>query len=101
MALDGNIKVMGHCLGAAERIIDTQIPFAYLAQVRTTILIYLAVMPFFLIQKLGWFTIICVAFLGYVFTGLEHLAAEIENPFGADANDLPLDHFCARIATDV
>lgn len=33
--------------------------------------------------------------------GLSHLSFEIENPFGNDGNDLPLDRMCDVITTDV
>jgi putative membrane protein len=33
--------------------------------------------------------------------GLELLATEIEEPFGTDINDLPLDQIAATIARDV
>jgi putative membrane protein len=33
--------------------------------------------------------------------GLELLAGEIEEPFGTDRNDLPLDQLAERIAADV
>merc|ERR1719221_1981737 len=58
-------------------------------------------MPFFLIKELGWFTIPICIFFCYVLLGLENLSAELENPFGYDANDLPLDHYSASIAMDV
>ena len=36
----------------------------------------------------------CIAFL---FLNLENVALEIEQPFGHDANDLPLENYCAGI----
>jgi putative membrane protein len=33
--------------------------------------------------------------------GLELLATEVEEPFGTDPNDLPLDELAERIARDV
>ena len=33
--------------------------------------------------------------------GLELLAVEIEEPFGTDRNDLPIDDITARIGSDV
>ena len=33
--------------------------------------------------------------------GLELLAEEIEEPFGTDRNDLPIDDIAARVAADV
>ena len=37
----------------------------------------------------------------YMLLGLSHLSFEIENPFGNDNNDLPLDRMCDVITTDV
>jgi putative membrane protein len=36
-----------------------------------------------------------------VFLGVEEAAIEIEDPFGLDFNDLPLEQICATIARDV
>lgn len=32
--------------------------------------------------------------------GVEGIAAEVENPFGADPNDLPLDIECAELRVE-
>jgi len=39
---------------------------------------------------LGYLTIPVVVFVFYVLASLEIITEEIENPFGTDANDLPL-----------
>jgi putative membrane protein len=54
-----------------------------------------------LYNYLGWVTIpgsICAA---YIILGILLIGREIENPFGNDVNDLPLDHFCEQIAADI
>jgi putative membrane protein len=33
--------------------------------------------------------------------GIEEIGIEIENPFGHDANDLPLDAICATMKRDI
>lgn len=33
--------------------------------------------------------------------GFASIGREIENPFGHDVNDLPLDDFCAQLAVDI
>jgi putative membrane protein len=38
-----------------------------------------------------------VAFISYVFFGIEEIGVEIEGPFGHDANDLPLEDICETI----
>ena len=37
----------------------------------------------------------------YFLIGLELIAEEIEDPFGHDSDDLPLDTICERICTTV
>jgi putative membrane protein len=37
----------------------------------------------------------------YVFASIELIAEEIEDPFGEDANDLPIDDICERIKTNL
>jgi putative membrane protein len=37
----------------------------------------------------------------YIILGFAYIGQEIENPFGHDVNDLPLDKFCNQIAADV
>lgn len=37
----------------------------------------------------------------YIILGLATIGAEIENPFGHDVNDLPLDTYCRQIATEI
>lgn len=38
---------------------------------------------------------------GYIILGLLLIGREIENPFGQDVNDLPLENYCAQIASDM
>jgi putative membrane protein len=38
-----------------------------------------------------------VAIVAYTFFGLDALGDEIEEPFGTDANDLPLDAICRTL----
>jgi hypothetical protein len=37
----------------------------------------------------------------YIIIGLASICSEIENPFGIDVNDLPLDQFCQQLAADL
>jgi putative membrane protein len=99
--MEANFKVLSTALSTTERVLDTQIPFAYITHVRTAIVLYSLAIPFFLTCKIGWFTVVFVAFYCYVVMGLENLAVEIENPFGTDTNDLPMDSYCCQIARDV
>jgi putative membrane protein len=78
-------------LGGCERIASTPIPFTYAVITHRTIYLYCVLLPFGLVDAIGPMTPVIVAFIAYTFFALEALAAEIEEPFGTEANDLPLD----------
>lgn len=80
--------------GACERIHQTPVPFAYVAQIRQLLMVYLATLPFVLVPKLEWLAIPAVALVAFGLIGIEEAGVEIEDPFGKDPNDLPLDDMC-------
>jgi putative membrane protein len=86
--------------GACERIRNTPIPFSYSSYVKQFVLLYALVMPFGLVREFGYGTIVASMFTFFATMGLELLATEIEEPFGTDRNDLPLDELADRIAHD-
>ena len=47
-------------------------------------------MPFSFVTDFGYWIILLTVFVFYVLVSLELIAEEIEDPFGNDANDLPL-----------
>lgn len=62
---------------------------------------YIIMLPFQLYGKLKWVTIPGSIFAAYIILGILLIGREIENPFGNDVNDLPLDHFCMQLATEI
>ncbi len=50
---------------------------------------------------LGWITIPATVAASYIILGILFIGREIENPFGNDVNDLPLDSYCAQIASEL
>jgi putative membrane protein len=88
-------------LGACERIRNTPIPFSYSSYVKQFVLLYAFIMPFGLVKEFGYGTVIASMFTFFATMGLELLAGEIEEPFGTDINDLPLEDITGVIARDV
>lgn len=78
-------------LGACERILKTKLPFAYIVHLRTFLVLWLLALPFVLVDLVQWGTIPVALAIMYALVGLEQIGVEIENPFGHDCNDLPLD----------
>jgi len=85
---------MGHlsdALGGCERIASTPIPFTYAVIIHRTVYLYCLLLPFGLVDSIGAMTPFVVTFIAYTFFALEALSSEIEEPFGTEPNDLPLD----------
>ncbi|RKO85031.1 Bestrophin/UPF0187, partial [Blyttiomyces helicus] len=80
-----------------ERIRDSPIPLAYSVHLKQTLLIYIASLPFQLVNGIYWATIPMMTFISFALLGIEAIGGEIENPFGYDSNDLPLDVYCETI----
>ncbi|MES2808529.1 MAG: bestrophin family ion channel [Bacteroidota bacterium] len=87
--------------GACERIKTTPIPFSYSVFIKKFIFFFVMTLPFGWSFSLGYLVVPLVAFVAYVLSSLELIAEEIENPFGYDANDLPVDRICTNIRKHV
>jgi len=88
---------MAQAVGGMERVKNTPTPFGYVAALRTFVLLWLSTMPFTLIGPFGWLACIAIGMLSFLFLNLEQMAMEIEQPFGDDADDLPLEDYCLGI----
>ncbi len=96
-ALEVPLGKLTDALGGCERIAATPIPFTYAVMINRTIFGYCVLLPFGLVDAIGPMTPLIVAFIAYTFFALEALAAEIEDPFGLEPNDLALDAMARTI----
>lgn len=87
--------------GGCERIKKTPIPFSYSAFIKKFLFLYVITLPFGWVFSLGFYVVLIVPFILYVLASLELIAEEIEDPFGMDANDLPVDEICNNIEKHV
>jgi putative membrane protein len=77
--------------GGCERIKSTPIPHNYTILIHRIVAVYVFALPFGLIDTLGKLTPLVVLMVAYTFLGLDAVGDELEDPFGLDLNDLPLD----------
>jgi putative membrane protein len=91
--LNSMIDVLGGC----ERILKTPIPLAYAIHLKQLLLLYCLALPFQMVKDLTWGTGLVVALISFTLFGIEEIGIEIENPFGHDDNDLPLNNICAAM----
>ncbi len=97
VALDRIVRSLIDDVGACERIHKTPLPFVYVAHLRRALFVYCFTLPFALVGQYGWWTVVVTLLVAYTFFGIEEIGVEIEDPFGRDENDLPLERFCRTI----
>ncbi len=95
--IDNTLSAMAAAAAACERIKSTPIPFSYTLLLHRTAYLYCFLLPFGLVDTIGFMTPFVVAIVAYTFFGLDALGDEIEEPFGNDDNDLPLNALCRTI----
>ena len=64
-------------------------------------LIVLGFLPFVLVDSIPFGNIGIVAVTSYILLEVEDIAVQMENPFGYESNDLPLDSLCLTVQADV
>jgi putative membrane protein len=100
LTLNNDLTSLLEICGSCERIKQTPIPFSYHVFIKKFVFCYIISMPFVFAPEFGYWTVIITSFMFYVLASLETLAEEVENPFGTDINDLPLDELCIVIKRD-
>jgi putative membrane protein len=87
--------------GICERILRTPIPLAYSIHLKQLLMIYSLSLPFQMVDQLEWMTGPIVALISFTLLGIEEIGIQIEDPFGHDANDLPLDNICNSMMRNI
>ncbi|RCH55931.1 hypothetical protein DJ568_04040 [Mucilaginibacter hurinus] len=101
LSLNNDISIFSDICGSCERIKKTPIPFSYSVFIKKFIFTYIITLPFAWVFELGYFVVPIICFILFVFASIELISEEIENPFGVDANDLPINTICETIKKDV
>ncbi|KXN70760.1 UPF0187-domain-containing protein, partial [Conidiobolus coronatus NRRL 28638] len=83
-----------------ERILYTPIPLAYTVHLRQAAFIFCVILPLEMLSymnKRHWLTVPFVMISVFVIYGILAIGEEIENPFGYDPNDLPIDEYISKL----
>jgi putative membrane protein len=97
LAFEQNLNELSIIIGGCERIASTPVPYTYKVLLHRTVYIYCFLLPFGLVDTLGWMMPVIVTFIAYTFIALEAIADELEEPFGIEPNDLALNSLCKMI----
>lgn len=87
-------------LTGCERILRTPCPPGYVGMLRSVMVVWLCFLPFTLVEALGLRMVPVYSIATWLVLKVEGLAVEIENPFGNDFNDLPLEAYCLTVEAD-
>ncbi|GER19672.1 bestrophin family protein [Variovorax boronicumulans] len=99
--VDGTLSALSAAAASCERILSTPIPFSYTLLLHRTAYLYCYLLPFGLVDSVGFMTPVVVLIVAYTFFGLDALGDEIEEPFGTESNDLPLEALCRTLEIDL
>jgi putative membrane protein len=88
-------------LGACERIQNTPLPLGYVLHLRTFLTVYCLSLTLALVDPLGWYSPLVIAFVSFAFLGIERAGIEIEDPFEKGPNDIDLEKITQTIERDV
>ena len=97
MALHDSLLRLSQALVGCARLANTPLPFAYTLLLHRTAYLFCFVLPFGFADVLGWLTPLLTALVSYTFFGLDALGEELEEPFGLQANDLPIGAYATGV----
>jgi putative membrane protein len=97
VAIDQQLSRLSSVLAGCERIKSTPIPYPYILMLHRIVHVYCFLLPFCLVDSIGWLTPFAVCVLAYTFFGLDALGDQIADPFDTLPNDLPLAAMCRNL----
>ena len=87
--------------GDMETIKLTPIPVAHLIHTRQVLALYVLVLPFGLVQNMGWWAVPVVGLVAFTLYGIEGIGRQLEDPFGYDRNDIKMDAIVEDLRVEV
>ncbi|KAL7498274.1 hypothetical protein ACHAWT_009229, partial [Skeletonema menzelii] len=101
LMMDGALGQMASIIGDLIRVKATGLPLGYDAIFYFIYLVYFIVTTLSWAIKLQWYTPILMSLLHLVVRCITELGTCLEDPFGNDITDLPLEKFCQAIEAQI
>ncbi|KAI8083941.1 Bestrophin, RFP-TM, chloride channel-domain-containing protein [Thamnidium elegans] len=96
-----HLNNLNDCLSGMERIVNTPIPAVYVVHLKQSLALYILAIPFTLVSQLGWWIVPTIILASFILFGIDAIGSQIENPFGYNTNDLPLNTFCDSLRKEI
>ncbi|OAX82978.1 hypothetical protein ACJ72_02678 [Emergomyces africanus] len=89
--LQAQLNALTDAYGRMETIKLTPIPIAHLIHQKQVLALFGAVLPFAMVDEMGWWAIPIVSLVIFTLYGIEGIGSQLEDPFGYDRNDIKMD----------
>jgi len=99
--MERRIQMLSAAFGDAVRVRATGLPYTYDAFLHLFVYLFLFFLPISAAETVSWFTPIITAAVHYVMNMLVTIGSQMEEPFGHDTLDLPLEMYCNNIEAQV
>jgi predicted membrane chloride channel (bestrophin family) len=100
LSMNANLSGLINGFNGVDKVHTVPIPFPYAQMTILLLSLYCFSAPFMLVTYFGWGTFVPAAVVTIAFFGINEVAIEIEDPFGLDENDLPLDQMGDALKDD-
>ena len=99
--LDRTISRLCDAQGKAERIKNTVFPSTYSLYIHFSLLLFIGLLPFGLIDFFGWAEILVVTAISACFLLIEKMAIHLQDPFDNKPTDTPVTAIAGNIERDL
>jgi putative membrane protein len=99
--LDEHLSALTLSYGGCEKIANTPIPPAYGFLSRRIVWVFVLLLPFALVQDLGWKTIVMAPLTAFLFGALQRFGEEVQHPFEAKDDGLALDSMSRKLEIEL
>ena len=96
-----SIKDFYAAQGRCERIKSTPLPRQYGYFTKAFVWVFILMLPFGLVQHLGWATLLIYFILASIFMTTELIGSRTEEPFGQKIEDISMSSICRNIEIDL
>ncbi len=101
LSLDETLSRFSNHMGACERIKKTVFPTPFGAYIRLALNLFLVLLPFGLVEHVGWIAVPITVVVVTIFVLLERTARALQDPFEGRSTDTPMDACCRTIEIDL
>ena len=95
------LNTITDAFGRMETIRLTSIPVALLIHQKQVLALFGCVLPFALVNEMGWWTVPIVCLVTFTLYGIDGIGSQLEDPFGFDRNDIRMDAIIEDIREEI